>query len=320
MKKIFAVIAVISLMFCTTGCAVVESFIDGFIDGIGETTVTTQPTTTKTTNTSPKTQTSNTSSISQQDTFSLDLIPPFQYSTPYVIINDNEPSFSQKVTGSFEKYYDLDKLGRCTMAYACLGRDLMPTTARGSISSIRPTGWHSSRYTFVEENSLYNRCHLIGWQLSGENANPKNLITGTRFLNNVGMLPFENLIADYIKETNNHVLYRVTPIYDGDNLVASGVHMEGYSVEDKGDGVCFNVYCYNAQPGVIIDYKTGDNHEDPNIKGVVTTYILNTNSHKFHDTDCPGINDIKDSNKATYVGTREILVAQGYSPCSTCKP
>ena len=179
----------------------------------------------------------------------------------YVAVNGNEPFFTQEdlTTTSYETYAPLDGLGRCGPAEACVGQDLMPTAPRGRISSVKPTGWQVSKYDFVDGQSLYKRCHLIGYQLTAENANRQNLITGTRYLNVTGMLPFENLVADYVRETGNHVLYRVTPIFDGTELVARGVLMEGWSVEDSGQGVCFNVYCYNVQPGVIIDYATGDN-------------------------------------------------------------
>ncbi len=178
----------------------------------------------------------------------------------YAVINENQPLFSdgELVTDSYEFYSELDWLGRCGYAMACIGRDLMPTGDRESISSVKPSGWVQAQYDTVEGRSLYNRCHLIGFQLTGENANERNLITGTRYLNTQGMLPYENMVADYIKETGNHVLYRVTPIYEGDNLVASGVQMEGWSVEDQGDGICFHVYVYNIQPGVVIDYATGE--------------------------------------------------------------
>lgn len=191
---------------------------------------------------------------------SLEEVPVYSNS-PYVVINNNVPYFSEVdyTTVVFENYSELDYLGRCGEAYANICIELMPTKARESISHIKPTGWQSVSYDFISGNSLYNRCHLIGFQLAGENDNEKNLITGTRYLNVDGMLPFENMIADYVKETQNHVLYRVTPIYDGNNLVASGVLMEAYSVEDNGDGVMFNVYAYNVQPGVVIDYQTGNN-------------------------------------------------------------
>jgi len=195
----------------------------------------------------------------QQTEISLKDIPEYS-GEPYVVINGNQPNFSESdfTTTSFEKYSDLDELGRCQVAYANIGKDLMPTEERGSISEVKPSGWENKKYDIVDGKYLYNRCHLIGFQLTGENANKKNLITGTRYLNVTGMLPFENQVADYIKETGNHVLYRVTPIFDDDNLVASGVLMEAESVEDKGEEICFYVYVYNVQPGVTIDYATGD--------------------------------------------------------------
>jgi DNA-entry nuclease len=216
----------------------------------------------------------------------------------------------------------------------------MSKEERGSIGQIKPSGWRTVKYDCVDGKYLYNRCHLIGYQLTAENANQQNLITGTRYLNVEGMLPFENMVADYIKETNNHVLYRVTPVFDGNNLVASGVLMESESVEDKGEGICFNVFCYNVQPGVTIDYATGDSalaesstqdtieSQTPETasadsaieESVEQIYILNTNTHKFHDPACSSVDEIKDSNKETYTGSRENLIAQGYEPCSQCKP
>lgn len=194
----------------------------------------------------------------------LESVPAFDGETPYVIINENVPFFTEeeKVTVSFEEYGELDDLGRCTVTFACVGVDLMPTEERGSISGVKPSGWHTVKYEFISGNYLYNRCHLIGYQLTGENANKKNLITGTRFLNIEGMLPFENMVADYVTETGNHVMYRATPIFEGKNLLASGVLLEAWSVEDNGEGICFNVYAYNAQPGVIIDYATGESYAE----------------------------------------------------------
>ncbi|MGN0162683.1 MAG: stalk domain-containing protein [Candidatus Ornithomonoglobus sp.] len=190
-------------------------------------------------------------------------IPPYS-GEPYIVINGNKAYFdpSELITEPFENYSELDELGRCGAAYANICKDLMPTEERGSIGSVKPTGWHTVKYDFVEGKYLYNRCHLIGFQLAGENANKKNLITGTRYLNVSGMLPFENLVADYVKETDNHVLYRVTPIFEGDNLIADGVLMEAESVEDNGEGVSFNVFCYNVQPGVVIDYVTGESYAE----------------------------------------------------------
>lgn len=195
------------------------------------------------------------------ETGSVDLsqIPEFS-GKPYVVINGNKPFFKtdELMAQSFESYGNLDNLGRCTAAKASVSQDTMPEEKRGRIGNIKPTGWHTIRYSFINGRYLYNRCHLIGYQLTGENANPKNLITGTRYLNVDGMLPFENMVADYVKETGNHVLYRVTPVFKGNELVARGVLMEAESVEDHGEGIMFNVYCYNNQPGVDIDYATGE--------------------------------------------------------------
>ena len=246
---------------------------------------------------------------------------------PYVVVNDNVPFFkeSEKTTQSYEQYSELDSLGRCGIAMANIGQDLMPTDKRGDISQVKPTGWQSVQYDNVNGKSLYNRCHLIGFQLAGENANEKNLITGTRYMNVEGMLPFENMVADYVKETDYHVLYRVTPIFEGDNLVASGVLMEAESVEDDGEGILFNVYVYNVQPGIVIDYATGDSYLESSKTAsdnseAVKTYILNTNSKKFHDPSCSGAKTIKDSNRQTYEGSREDLIKQGYEPCGKCRP
>ncbi len=232
---------------------------------------------------------------------------------PYVILNNNEPYFTAEEksnTTSFEVYSDLDSLGRCGVAYANICTELMPIEERGEIGNIKPSGWHTVNYhEFIDGNYLYNRCHLIGYQLSGENANEKNLITGTRYLNVTGMLPFENEVADYVNSTNNHVLYRVTPKFDGDNLVASGVEMEAYSVEDHGSGIKYNVYCYNVQPNISIDYATGDStlevseattseqnitteevasegdKQSEKVDTEITTeynFVLNTNTKKIH--------------------------------------
>lgn len=200
--------------------------------------------------------------------FSFESVPAFT-TEPYVIVNDNVPYFTddELVTTSFENYSDLDSMGRCGAAYANVCTELMPTQERGEIGSVKPSGWQTVKYDIVSGKYLYNRCHLIGYQLSAENANTKNLITGTRYLNVEGMLPFENMVADYVKDTGNHVLYRVTPVFEGNNLVASGVRMEAKSVEDAGAGILFHVYCYNNQPGIIIDYATGESHQDPDYAG-----------------------------------------------------
>lgn len=280
---------------------------------------------------------------------------------PYTAVNNNEPYFTSDnlTTEAFENYSELDALGRCGVAYANVCLETMPTEKRGSISEVKPTGWHSVKYDNVDGKSLYNRCHLIGYQLTAENANQQNLITGTRYLNVDGMLPFENMVADYVKETDNHVLYRATPIFTGDNLVADGVLMEGYSVEDEGDGICFCVYAYNVQPGITIDYATGDSwlssekgNSDSSSGGnsavsqsaadksgtqqaavqtesvketsapvsTGTEYILNTNTKKFHYPSCSSVKQMKASNKKEYTGSRDDLIAQGYDPCKKCNP
>lgn len=202
----------------------------------------------------------------------------------------------------------------------------MPSEKREEISAVHPSGWHSVRYNCVEGRYLYNRCHLIGFQLAGENANKKNLITGTRYMNVDGMLPFENKVAEYVKETDNHVLYRVTPVYEGEDLVARGVRMEAYSVEDKGKGVCFDVFVYNSQPGVEIDYATGESRlgsttpkkAEKAAGNKAQKFVLNTNTKKFHLPSCSSAEDTKKENKKTLTGTRAELEEKGYEACGRC--
>lgn len=258
---------------------------------------------------------------------------------PYEEINGNRPDFTEEdyTTEAFERYSELDGLGRCGAAYANICEELMPAEERGSIGQVKPSGWHTVKYDWVDGKYLYNRCHLIGYQLAGENANEKNLITGTRSFNTQGMLPFENQVADYVKETGNHVLYRVTPVFEGDNLVASGVTMEAYSVEDNGDGVQFHVFVYNVEPGVRIDYATGASREDGGTgvmedeadgmedgenaqEGQEREYVLNVNTKRFHLPECGSVEQIKPQNRKEYKGTREELAGQGYQPCGVCKP
>lgn len=271
-------------------------------------------------------------SASDYVNYDLSNIPDYD-GKAYVELNGNVPEFSESektYSESFEEYGKLDSLGRCTCAVSCIGKDLMPTEKRGSIGSVKPSGWHISKYDFVDGKYLYNRCHLIGYQLTAENANERNLITGTRYLNVEGMLPFENDVADYIEITNNHVYYKVTPIFEGNNLVANGVQMQAYSVEDNGQGISFNVYCYNVQPGVAIDYATGDNQAVASSSASVTstssdeadkkTYIVNTKTKKFHNPDCDGVKKMSSSNKKKYKGTRDSLISNGYSPCQKCNP
>lgn len=270
---------------------------------------------------------------------------PAYSGSPYVVINDNVPSFNkyELTTKGYETYASLDSLGRCGGAVASCGREIMPKAneERGSISAVKPSGWIQAQYDCVSGKYLYNRCHLIGWQLSAENANKRNLITGTRYMNTEGMLPFENMVADYIRETDNHVAYRITPVYAGNDLVATGVQMEAYSVEDEGEGICFNVFCYNVQPGVEIDYTTGKSWSDGSnrettkmVVAVQTTkeyvettkqtnvitgqYVLNTNTKKIHKTHCHHINKMNESNKQSYSGSVDDLYSQGYTTCGTC--
>lgn len=264
--------------------------------------------------------------LAKADSADLAAIPEYAGSA-YTVLNDNIPDFPEEdfTEESFETYSDMDSLGRCGVAYANIGEDLMPTTKRGSIGQVKPSGWHTVKYDSVDGKYLYNRCHLIGYQLTAENANEKNLITGTRYLNTEGMLPFENMVADYIKETGNHVLYRVTPLFDGNNLVATGVQMEAESVEDKGDGILYNVFCYNIQPGITIDYKSGDSSENEDMPvqteaASVSEFVLNTSSKKFHKPSCSSISKIKQENKEVYKGSRDALISQGYDPCKKCNP
>lgn len=288
-------------------------------------------------------------------TFSLREIPAYS-GTPYTEVNDNKPYFTEAdlTTQSFEIYSELDSLGRCGVAYANVGQDLMPTEPRGEIGAVKPTGWHLVKYDNVDGKYLYNRCHLIAYMLAAENANPQNLITGTRYLNVQGMLPFETKVCDYVKNTGNHVLYRVTPIFDGDNLLADGVLMEAYSVEDAGEGISFCVFAYNVQPGIGIDYATGDNWAEgsgtyqstvasvaeetpvpqPETDTAVQitpessapqesqgiTYVLNTNTKKFHYPTCSSVDDMKEKNKQIYTGSRDEVINMGYVPCKRCNP
>lgn len=289
----------------------------------------------------------------KKSTIDLDSIPEYS-GEAYIEINGNNPFFkeSELTDEAFEEYSELDALGRCGVAYACIGIEIMPTEEREDISSVTPSGWeyngisNNNQYDFVENEYVYNRCHLIGFQLAGENANEKNLITGTRYMNIEGMLPFENEIAEYVKETENHVLYRVTPMFEGIDSVARGVLMEAYSVEDSGRGICFCIYAYNVQPGVTIDYFSGTNVENgeelpeitppssdggsdsnesievgehPN-NGIVMDYVLNTNSKKFHTPGKSCAEKISEKNREEYNGTRDDLIKGGYSACGTCNP
>ena len=263
-------------------------------------------------------------------------VPAFQ-GEPYFVLNQNIPYFTADdlTTTPYETYGELDSLGRCGATMACIDQSLMPTEERGSIGQVKPTGWHTVKYDCVDGKYLYNRCHLIGFQLTAENANKENLITGTRYLNIEGMLPFENMVADYIRETNNPVLLRVTPVFEGDNMIATGVVMEAMSVKDNGADICFNVFCYNAQPGVVIDYATGEswlegksatnkeqlNSENNTSQGEeVQNFVLNTNSMKVHKPECSSAKDISAENRVDFSGTFGELKTRGYSSCGICKP
>jgi DNA-entry nuclease len=266
--------------------------------------------------------------------FSLADVPEYKDS-PYTYINGNIPYFTSKdlTTDPMEEYSDLDELGRCGEAFANICTDTMPTEERGEIGSVKPSGWHTVKYNgIVDGNYLYNRCHLIAYCLAGENANEKNLITGTRYFNTEGMLPFEKEVAQYVEDTGNHVLYRVTPVFKGDELVARGVLMEAISVENCNDfGFC--VYVYNVQPGITIDYKTGEswisgvsdqNNTEDITKGTEEatncTYIINSNTGKFHKKDCSSVQKMNAANRNDTDQTREELIADGYIPCGICSP
>ncbi len=264
--------------------------------------------------------------LSAEVALSPDSLPAYE-GEPYIVLNDNEPLFSdtELSTTSYEHYSELDALGRCGAAYACVGKDLMPTEERGDIGPVRPTGWHTVKYDVIDGRYLYNRCHLIAYQLSGENANERNLITGTRYLNVEGMLPFENMVADYVRETGNHVMYRVTPVFSGDELVARGVRMEAESVEDNGAGIRFHVFCYNVQPEIEIDYATGDSalsaaavetEPEENVSEETESVMVwrSATGEKYHCiNDCGNM----DPNKATQL-TEEQALALGLEKCRRC--
>ena len=302
----------------------------------------------------PADPTGHSGDVAHEDTGNINIIEetiPAYSGSPYVELNGNQPSFTEDdfTTEAFEKYSKLDSLGRCGRAYANVCPDTMPLEERGPIGEVHPTGWQLVNYhDLIEGNYLYNRCHLIAYSLTGENANEKNLITGTRYLNTEGMQPFELQILDYVRRTGNHVLYRVTPVFEGENLLASGVIMEACSVEDRGESVSFHIYAYNVQPGVIIDYKTGDSRLDPDYempdkqevikdntestesadRNLMTeeeretegSYVLNTNTNKFHRPSCDSVNDMKDKNKEVTKESRDEIIRKGYEPCGRCRP
>ena len=357
MKKILLAVFLLSLFFGLFGCDVIPAVSDGgdhyvtepsddISDNITEETaqyadVTTEAETEEETGTGSETAPEETDtagiSIAAPDISPYD-IPEYSGSA-YAEINGNVPFFTEYPEQSFELYSPLDSLGRCGTAYANVSVEIMPTEERGEIGAIKPSGWQTARYDdLIEDRYLYNRCHLIGFQLAGDNANECNLITGTRYMNVTGMQPFENKVAVYVKANNAHVLYRVTPMFSGDDLVARGVLMEAYSLEDEGAGIQFCVFCYNIQPGVVINYTDGSScaaeqdTEDPAQESSDTeqiteqgsqkeiTYVLNDNSKKFHRPECSSVKDIKDKNRIDFYGTREEAIEMGYVPCKACNP
>ena len=294
----------------------------------------------------------------EKDLFTLAMVPEYS-SNAYVDINDDVPFFSEEelTEENFQEYWPLDELGRCTGAFACIGPESLPTGARENASMFEPTGWQSVKYDSIDGGYLYNRCHLIGYQLTGQSANERNLITGTRYMNVEGMLPFENSVQMYVEGTGNHVLYRVRPYYNGDDLLATGVLMEAKSLEDP--LVQFCAFCYNVQPGIEIDYATGfskasettdseevlaivsdpetgdsesvtrsvedevvadEGKEEASEEPAEITYVLNTNTKKFHMPYCSSVKDIKDKNKKETTMSREEIISQGYQPCKRCNP
>ena len=248
---------------------------------------------------------------------------PAYSGSPFVTVNGNEPFFTgAEITAkAFEEYAPLDELGRCGTTLACIGREIMPTEERGAIGQVKPSGWKTAKYDFVDGSYLYNRCHLIGFQLTGENANERNLVTGTRYLNVEGMLPFENMVADYVKESGNHVMYRVTPVFEEDELVCRGVLMEAFSVEDDGDGIRFCVWCYNVQPQIEINYADGSSRliaTENSDQGEAQRYVLNTNSKKIHLPHCENANAISEKNRREVTESLSSLQSRGYTVGSCC--
>ena len=339
-KKICGILCIIAILMSFTvftGCDSQKDYTDTTVQNL--TTDEFVVDTTEETELSTEETEENTQNIrpTQAEDIDIEGIPEYS-GKAYVAINGNVPAFTndEMSTESYEYYGDLDYLGRCTVTVACIGRDIMPTEDRGDIGQVKPTGWHTVKYDCVDGKYLYNRCHLIGFQLTGENANEENLVTGTRYMNVDGMLPFENMVADYVKETGNHVMYKVVPVFEDDDLLCKGVHMQAYSVEDEGDGISFNVFCYNVQPGVDIDYSDGTSvlgeteapenintkpyAEDNKNTEISSKYILNTNSNKFHYSSCSAVDRMSESNKQEYSGSRQDLINRGYDPCKLCNP
>lgn len=339
MRKIRILLCLLSLLLLFTSCATpvpgtTQETPDTLRDALSQTG--TSFVETKEENSAPSNGASQTPAIPDEvpfPTFQADTLPVYTGS-PFVPLNGNTPYFKESdlTATSFESYASLDRYGRCGTALACIGRDLMPTEERGSIGQVRPSGWHTVKYDQVDGKYLYNRCHLIGYQLSGENANTKNLITGTRYLNVEGMLPFENMVADFVKETGKHVLYRVTPVFLGEEMLARGVVMEARSVEDGGDGILFCVFVFNVQPQIAIDYATGEStlaikptvpattsSAAPPAGGSVTsTFVLNTNTKKIHWPTCPSAARIAEKNRQEVSESLDSLLLRGYEKCKNC--
>lgn len=265
----------------------------------------------------------------RDDVITMDNLPAYA-GVPYVEVNGNKPQFSEEdyTKQAFEQYSELDELGRCGVAYANICEEIMPKEERGAIGQVKPSGWHTVKYDCIDGKYLYNRCHLIGYQLAGENANEKNLITGTRYMNVAGMLPFEDKVADFVRATGYHVLYRVTPLFRGSNLLVDGVEIEAFSVEDKGAGISFHVFVYNVQPQITIDYADGSSwlsgenvfEGSQETESPECVYILNQNTMKFHKADCPSVQDMSKRNGVKYNGERNDVIRMGYEPCKRCNP
>lgn len=339
MKKLFALILALCMLMSLVACTNNNATSNPTNAPTTSVTPTTPTTSQPSDSTTPSTDNNNQNNTTDNpNNITVDALTHtlFNGTDAYMVVNGNKPFFTDEdiTTESFETYANLDELGRCGTTFACVGKDLMPTEDRESISSVYPSGWkyngksNNHQYDFVDGKYIYNRCHLIGFQLTGENANKQNLITGTRYLNINGMLTFENMIADAVREDDLHVMYRVTPIYVGNNLLPEGVLMEGYSVEDEGETIEFCMFAFNVQPGVEINYATGENWAateappitEPDTDKSEQTYILNTNSKKFHKEDCSAVEKISENHKKPTSCDREELLDAGYTPCGICKP
>jgi len=262
--------------------------------------------------------------VTEEVSFSMSMVPDYN-GVPYAEINGNVPFTTCEDTEEYIRFSELDELGRCGIAEAVIGEDLLAVNERGSIGQIKPSGWQTIRYDdLIPDKYLYNRCHLIAYELCNINDDARNLVTGTRSMNIYGMLPFENKTVQYMHDTGNHVYYRSVPVFQNEDLVCKGILLEAYSIEDNGEGLSFCVFCYNVQPGIEIDYQTGQSRridyqiekENPLEK----EYVLNKRSMKFHDPDCEGVLTMSENNKEIRIATREELLSEGYTPCGICNP